>query len=124
MDTFGGNSGTTPMPHKRASGDWTEEELQLIRENPGMSSANLAALMPNRSGRGVGNIRRTLGQSAPKQEDKPAVKAPGDYVETLSAYLVDEFDCMEIWLRWNGYSSYRELSRDHAGWVTILCTAK
>lgn len=89
-----------------------------------MSSTNLAALLPGRSGRGVGNIRRTLGQHAVKQVDEPAVKEPGDYVETLACYLVDEFDCLEIWMRWNGYSSYRELSRTHAGWVTLLCTAK
>lgn len=89
-----------------------------------MSASNLAQLLPARTGQAVGQMRRYLGQTAVSQAEMPPLKKPGDYVEILADYLVDEFDCMEIWLRWNGYSSYRELHRTRAGWVTLLCTAK
>lgn len=64
------------------------------------------------------------GKSHSGPPPEPAVKPPGDYAEVLSDYLVDEFECMAIWLRWNGYASYKEVSRDTRGWVTVTCTAK
>jgi hypothetical protein len=49
----------------------------------------------------------------------PAVKEPGDYTEVLHDWLVDEFDAMETWLRWNGYASYEVLKRDRHRMLTL-----
>jgi hypothetical protein len=63
-----------------------------------------------------------------EEEISPAVKEPGEYLETLSAYFMAYPECVEIWLRWNGYVTYRELCRDMKtsplGVVTLLCEAK
>lgn len=99
---------------------WSEEEKQFIRDHPELSISQLAILLPERTTQAVGNMRKRLELN----EEGPPVKPAGDYLETLAAYLVDEFDCMEIWAKWNGYASWRELSRTRFGWVTLLCTAK
>jgi hypothetical protein len=105
---------------------WTAAELAVVAAHPGMTSGELAALLPGRSSQAVGNLRARHfgrhGNVVPR--DEPQVKEPGEYTEHLSAYLVDEFECMEIWLKWNGYASYREAGRDKYGWVTLVCTAK
>lgn len=79
--------------------------------------------MPLLPGRSLQAIRDALSKAAVKAREKPAVKQPGRYIETLAGYLTDEADALEIWLRWNGYVTCRVLSRDPAGWVTLLCTA-
>lgn len=89
-----------------------------------MTAKQLTELLPGRTAQAIGNVRAR--QSHYQDSGLPdfPVKDPGDYVETLSSYLVDEFECLEIWLKWNGYATCRELTRDERGWVTLLCTAK
>lgn len=90
-----------------------------------MTARKLTELLPGRTPQAIGNMRlRHCPQPLASVRAQPAVREPGDYVETLSAYLVDEWECLEIWLRWNGYSHHKELGRDRLGWVTLLCTAK
>ena len=93
-----------------------------------MSSRQLTALLPGRSSQAIGNVRaRHCGNRGEACTATPPVKASGEYIETLSAYLVDDWEVLAIWLKWNGYHAYRELSRDMKGvfgYVTVLCTAK
>lgn len=107
---------------------WTDDELRVLEENPEMSSQRLAGLLPNRTPQAIGNKRnQTFGNRGNAFTAEPPVKPAGDYLETVSAYLVDDFECMQIWLKWNGYASYRELNRDLKGmfgYATVLCTAK
>jgi hypothetical protein len=108
--------------------NWTPGELEVIAANPGLTSPQLAELLPGRTVSAIGKRRCYNGNYRSKPEDHPAVKEPGEYLETLTAYFADHFDCLEIWLRWNGYATCRELSRDMKasplGVVTLLCTAK
>lgn len=99
---------------------WTPEEMEVLRANPHLTAKQLAELLPGRNAASVGNKRWQQKEA----REKPPVKNPGDYIETLSSYLVDEFDCMEVWAKWHGYAAWRELSRDSFGWVTLCCTAK
>jgi|SRR5580693_2073341 hypothetical protein len=106
---------------------WSEEELEIVASNPAMTAVALMPQLPGRSAQAIGNMRRSLGVRAAPPAVEPPVKAAGDYLETVSAYLADDFECMQIWLKWNGYASYRELNRDLKGMfghVTILATAK
>ena len=106
---------------------WTEAELDTVASHPELTGYALAALLPGRSPYSVGNIRkRSRYPDAPHGTPvpEPAVKAPGDYLETLADLLADDFELLGIWVKWNGYASVRELSRDALGWVTLICTAK
>lgn len=104
---------------------WSEEELATLREHPELSASKMSALLPGRTSQAIGNMRmRRFPTDLVREHAQPPVKAPGDYVETLSAYLTDEFECLHIWLKWNGYATCRELQRTRLGWVTLLCTAK
>ena len=104
---------------------WTDEELAILDANPELSAAQVAKLLPGRSGQAVGNKRanRHRGGFAYQREQPPVIE-PGEYIETLWALLVDDFEIMGVWLKWHGYASYRELGRDRFDWVTVLCTAK
>lgn len=104
---------------------WTPAEVEVLASYPAMTARDLAALLPGRTPQAVGNMRaRHLGRKGEAIVVEPPVKPPGEYAETLSHYVVDDFECMPIWLKWNGYAAYRELDRDERGWVSILCTAK
>lgn len=103
---------------------WSLDETEFVLAHPELSDKELSALMRGRSWQAIHNLRCRQAKSYGPESEQPAVKAPGDYVEHLASYLVDDFECMEIWTRWNGYSSFRELSRDDRGWVTVLCQAK
>lgn len=100
---------------------WTQDELAIVSahldEMPGDIQEKY---LPGRPASAIRNKWYELKRA----EVRPAVKAPGDYLEVLAAFFTDEFDCMEIWLRWNGYASCRVLSTDALGWSTLLCTAK
>lgn len=103
---------------------WTDDELTILREHPELSASEMTKLLPRRSVPAIGNMRmRRCPQPKARAGAQPLVREPGDYVEVLAHHLTDDFECMEIWLRWNGYTSYRELGR-HMGWVTLLCVAK
>jgi hypothetical protein len=109
---------------------WLPEDLALARKamGEGYGPAALQELFPGRSPQALRNVyqrinRELYGRTGQKEAER-AVKAPGDYVETLACYLVEDEECMRIWLDWNGYSKCRKLSRDRRGWVTLLCTAK
>lgn len=100
---------------------WTQDELATVRAYLDELPEDIREkYMPCRSVSAIRNKWYAL----KRDEVRPAVKAPGDYTEVLAAFFVDEFDCMKIWLRWNGYSAYRVLSTDALGWSTLLCTAK
>ena len=104
---------------------WTDAEMEIVRSNPGLAPAALAALLPGRTRDAAIQARfRAGGGSTGPKAQAPAVKPPGEYLAVLADLLVDDFECLEIWLRWNGYSGARELGRDRLGWVILACTAK
>ena len=107
---------------------WTDAELEILFAHPGLTARELCKFLPGRSPQAVGNMRaRRMGHRGGRGAVlavTPVSKAAGEYRETLSSYLVDDFECMEIWLKWNGYASHKELSRDERGWVSLLCIAK
>jgi hypothetical protein len=113
----------------RRGPEWTDEEIALVRQHRDEPVAIIAALLPHRSVSAIKNVKyRVLDILDHGKTEQPPVKAAGDYIETLSAYFVDDWECLSIWLKWNGYHAYRELSRDMGvgalGIATLLCTAK
>lgn len=113
------------MSKPRNESRWTGAELDLIEENPDLDSRSLAALLPGRTSQAVGNVRSAhFGHRPGVPDEKPVVKAPGQYVETLATFFTEEFELMEIWAKWNGYSSYRIICTTNLGWSTVLCEAK
>lgn len=118
----------------RTRHDWSDAELAILRDNPHLPTSVLKARLPNRSSMAIGNKRKWFSdnpvkcEGTPENPEVPPTKDPGDYIETLSSLLVEDFECMEIWCKWNGYASWRELGRDMGvgafGVVSVLCTAK
>jgi hypothetical protein len=104
---------------------WTGEELDFLRETMDMPRLEVGEAL-GRSAEAVAQARSRmrLGRRENKPVDSYAVKAPGEYIELLSAYLAEDLGCMEIWCRWNGYATYRVTGRDVMGFVVLLCTAK
>lgn len=102
---------------------WSDAELQVIRDNPDMTAEELTALLPGRTLQSIGNKRWTN-----RNIEVPPVKEPGNYIESVSALIADDFELMGIWCKWNGYAAWRELSRDMTvgafGIVTAVCAAK
>lgn len=111
---------------------WTDKELAILAAHPELSTRDLAARLPGRSPQAIGNKRKWHSEDPVKTyvtpPEVPPVKPPGEYLETLNAYFTDHAECLEIWLRWNGYITCRELCRDMRGSplgvVTLLCEAK
>jgi hypothetical protein len=109
---------------------WTDAELEIVRLHQHLPFAELHAMLPGRSDKSVYQARVRARQDAGELEraEQPEVKEPGEYLETLNAYFAGHAECLEIWMRWNGYITYRELCRDMAasplGTVTFLCEAK
>ena len=110
----------------RRGPDWSQAEQEIIEAHKGEPLEDLMRMLPGRSESAVRNAQYR--RPGVKRTEKYEVKAPGEYLETLSAYFVDEPGCLEIWLRWNGYITGRELNRDMKvsalGIVTLLCEAK
>lgn len=121
-----------PHRHHVASKTWTADELAILAANPGMTTKALASMLPERSVQAIGNKRKWYSDDPQKCDDdvhaqKPPVKPPGEYEEVLGVPLVEDFECMEIWMKWNGYASYREIGRDMEGvfgQVFLVCEAK
>jgi hypothetical protein len=103
---------------------WTEDELNFIREHPMMPPIELAEWLPGRTLNACAQARFRLDGRKPPKPTEYAVKAPGDYLEYLAIYLVEDFECMEIWARWHGYATWEALGRDERGWIHVRCTAK
>lgn len=107
---------------------WEPWELELLRASRYARTRDLMERLPGRTMPAIREARRRIWEVAGEHRgDEPLVRAPGDYLETLSAYLLDDWECTRIWMKWNGYAGYRELTRDMSsvfGWVTVLCTAK
>jgi len=106
---------------------WTDAELEIVRVHHRLPFPELHAMLPGRSDKAVYQARVRAREEETGKE-KPPVKEPGEYLETLNAYFVQHGECLEIWLRWNGYVTCRELCRDMTasplGTVTLLCLAK
>jgi hypothetical protein len=109
---------------KYRNAGWSEAELDLIRANLSLSPIELAKLFPNRTLAACSQARFRLDGRKPPKPVEYAVHEPGDHVEHLADLLVDDWECLAIWLKWNGYASSREASRSLNGWVTLICTAK
>jgi hypothetical protein len=125
------------MPERGPRGNytaWTEEELEVLRAAPqSVTSRELATQLPGRSLSSIANLRIRLRESGGHATyggtaETPEAKEPGEYVETLNAYFYQHTECVEIWMKWHGYVTYRELCRDMKasplGIVTLLCEAK
>lgn len=115
-------------PNSAPKGEfWSDEDKVFVQQTMDLPVAEVAETL-GRSRQSIEQARTRLRHGrAQAGKDEPPVKSAGDYVETLSACLVDDWECLSIWLRWNGYHTYRELSRDPKGvfgYVTIICTAK
>lgn len=109
---------------KYRNAGWSEEELERIRANSHLTPIELAKLFPNRTLAACSQARFRIDGRKPPKPVAYLVKPPGDYEERLCEFLVDDFECMGIWLKWNGYASHRVLGRDERGWVIVLCTSK
>lgn len=109
---------------KYRNAPWSEAELDFIRSHPEMPPKVLAEHMADRTLAACAQARFRLDGRKPARRDAYAVKVPGDYIEFLSPYLVEDFDCMEIWARWNGYATWDVLGQDDRGWIHLRCTAK
>jgi hypothetical protein len=111
--------------HKYRNAAWTEAELDLIRNNLHLSPIELAKLFEgNRTLAACSQARFRLdGRKAAKLVEY-AKKPPGEYIEHLSLFLVEDYECMEIWTRWNGYATWETLGIDERGYVHVRCTAK
>lgn len=113
------------MTHvKYRNAAWTEEELGFIRDHPMMPPKELAEWLDGRSLAACAQARFRLDGRKPPRPDSYAVKAPGKYDEKLSQFLVEDFECMEIWARWHGYATWEVLGQDDGGWMLVRCTAK
>lgn len=106
---------------------WTEAEDEILKANLETPLSRLAPLIPGRTPNAI-QQRQHRFRHADAREEKPPVKEAGEYIETLSAYFIDQPGCLDIWLKWNGYFTCRELCRDMKatplGIVTLLCEAK
>jgi hypothetical protein len=109
---------------KYRNAGWTEAEMSFIREHPELTPKELSEHLTNRTLNACAQARYRLDGRKPDVKPEYAVHEPGEYTEHLADLLVDEFDCLEIWMKWNGYAAWREVSRDRCGWVTLSCTAK
>jgi hypothetical protein len=103
---------------------WTEAELSFIREHPMMPPIELAQWLPGRTLNACAQARFRLDGRKPPKPDAYEIKVPGDYIEQLSLFLVEDFECMEIWARWHGYATWETLGIDERGFVHVRCTAK
>jgi hypothetical protein len=99
---------------------WSDEDMALVQEHYG----DLAAMRRLFPGRTLSAIRNAQARARYQDREKPPVKPPGTYIHVLAGLLVDEFECMEIWCKWNGYASYKVLGRDRLDYVTVACQAK
>ena len=133
--------------HKYRNAGWTQEEMDLILDNlnlspielakvfedrrtaaerayPELTPAELDKVCPGRTLAAVSQAKfRLVGRKPPKRVAYD-VKDPGEYIEHLSRYLVEDFECMEIWARWHGYATWVTLGIDERGFVHVRCTAK
>lgn len=113
------------MTHvKYRNAAWSEEELNFIRDHPMMPPLELAEWLPGRSLAACAQARFRLNGRKPARPDAYEVKVPGEYDEKLSIFLVEDFECMEIWARWHGYATWEVLGQDDRGWMLVRCTAK
>lgn len=103
---------------------WTEAEITIVRDNPELFPKDLVKFLPGRTHNAIAQVRFRLDGRKAAIKPEYAVKVPGKYVECLSHYLVQDFECMEIWARWNGYATWEVLEMDERGWVRVRCTAK
>jgi hypothetical protein len=109
---------------KYRNAGWTEEELSFIRDHPTMPPIELAKWLPGRTLNACAQARFRLDGRKPPKPTEYDKKLPGDYIEQLSLFLVEDFECMEIWARWHGYATWETLGIDERGFVHVRCTAK
>lgn len=103
---------------------WAGYEHDTIRNTMDWAVADVAELL-GRSKKSVEQARtREKNGRQKKPAEIPPVRPPGSSEECLDCWLVDDWECMAIWLKWNGYDSYYEVSRDKFGYVTLICTTK
>jgi hypothetical protein len=117
----------SPTKFDRSSGKswgsgtcWSEDEIRYVRDHPDMTPSEIGAVL-GRPRASVYSIRKKL-ENVPREEY--ATKAPGTYVEVLHAWVAEDFELREIWMRWNGYQEVSILRRDKHLMCTLLCTAK
>jgi hypothetical protein len=111
--------------HKYRNAGWTEAEMDLIRDNINLSPIELAKLFEGtRTLAAVSQAKFRLAGRKPAKVVEYEVKAPGDYIEHLSLFLVEDFECMGIWARWHGYATWELMSTDERGFAHVRCTAK
>lgn len=106
---------------------WSDEDLEFVRGTLELPVKEVSAAL-GRTRQSIEQARTRIKHGRASLETAvPVVKAPGDYLETLSSYFAGQFDLMEIWCRWNGYSHYRLLCETNHGIFgssTLICTAK
>lgn len=105
-------------------GRWYGWEIDIVRDHPELMPRELAELLPGRTVDACAQARFRLDGRKPPKVGEFLVKDPGEYIELLSSFLVEDFECMGIWMKWNGYASFRVLEMDTRGFVHCLCTAK
>jgi hypothetical protein len=103
---------------------WTEEDRTFVSETMELPVAEVAAAL-NRSEHAIEQARTRVRHGREKAPvEVPVVRKPGDYIETLAPVFVEDFECMEIWLKWNGYACYTVVGREDRFGLTLICTAK
>lgn len=118
----------SPTPEDRSTGKkwghgtcWTEEEIQFVRDHPDMLPTAVGRVL-GRPRASVYGLRKKLQAEVPHEEY--AVQKPGLHVEYLHAWVAEDFELSEIWMRWNGYSSFIVTEKDAHEICTLKCVAK
>lgn len=100
---------------------WSDEEIQFVRDHQDSGPTEIGKLL-GRPRASVYGLRKKLREEVPREDY--AVQTPGLHVEYLHAWVAEDFELSEIWMRWNGYSSFVIADKDAHQICTLTCTAK
>jgi hypothetical protein len=103
---------------------WSEEEIELIRNNYDLSAHVLA----DKLGRSVSSVYHARRRIKNKIFDRNTSeklewdeRPSGWYVEIIGVLLVECPDAFESWLHFHGYQEVKQLGPVRCSEVTLLC---
>jgi hypothetical protein len=102
---------------------WTEEEDQILRDNPELPDRVLADKL-NRTAEAVEVRKRRLYKPRAPRKDfgwEFDTRPDGWYVEIIGVLLVECPDAFESWLHYHSYKEVKQLGPERCSEVTLLC---